>query len=89
MTAETVSLATLPHHAELASGAKTGIEDWLQLIRAEYLEMPGLHLTSRQAQRLWNLDAEFCEVLLELLIADRFLKRTPNGAYARSDDGAH
>jgi hypothetical protein len=25
---------------------------WRERIRAEYLEMPGLHLTRRQAQRL-------------------------------------
>ena len=32
--------------------------DWLQLIRAEYHEIPGLHLTKPQVQRLWNLDAD-------------------------------
>ena len=30
--------------------------DLLARIQMEYLEMPGLHLTSQQARRLWNLD---------------------------------
>ena len=30
--------------------------DWAQLVRAEYLEVPGLTLTRDQAQRLWGLD---------------------------------
>ena len=28
----------------------------LRQVRSEYLEMPGLRLTRRQAQRLWGLD---------------------------------
>lgn len=33
------------------------LEDWCLLIRAAYLEMPGLHMTRKQVERLWNLDA--------------------------------
>lgn len=36
---------------------------WLQLIRAEYLEIPGLCLTMEQAQRLWGLDPVTGEAL--------------------------
>jgi len=32
--------------------ANADLADWLQLIRAEYLEIPGLSLTKRQVQRL-------------------------------------
>jgi hypothetical protein len=32
------------------------IADWLQLIRAEYAEVPDLHLTKPEAQDLWALD---------------------------------
>jgi hypothetical protein len=49
--------------------------DWLQLIRSEYAEMPGLHLTARQAQRLWGLDAPRCQALLDALESARYLKR--------------
>ena len=31
--------------------------DWVRLVKSEYAEMPGLHLSKRQAQRMWNLDA--------------------------------
>ena len=59
--------------------------DWLHLIRAEYHEIPGLHLTRRQVQRLWNLDATTCEAVLEVLEATRFLRRTHTGAYVRAN----
>ena len=41
--------------------------DWLNLIRGEYHEIPGLHLTKPQVQRLWNLDAITCDAVLEAL----------------------
>jgi hypothetical protein len=59
--------------------------DWLTLIRAEYSEIPGLHLTKRQAQRLWSLDDHACDTLLSTLEAQKFLRRTPNGGYVRAD----
>jgi hypothetical protein len=59
--------------------------DWLQLIRAEYHEIPGLHLTKPQFRRLWNLDETMCEALLEALETTRFLRRTQTGAYIKAD----
>lgn len=61
------------------------ISEWLQIIRGEYLEMPGLHLTSAQAQLLWGLDAVTSEALLESLVADGFLRRTRGGGYMLGD----
>jgi len=61
--------------------------DWLQLIRSEFAEMPGLHLTARQAQRLWGLDAPRCQALLDTLESQRFLKRIANQAYVRATLG--
>jgi len=49
--------------------------------RSEYLEMPGLALTLRQAQRLWALDAHTCRSVLELLSESKFLRRTHQGRY--------
>jgi len=66
----------------------THIIDWLQLIRAEYLEMPGLSLTNRQVQRLWNLDAITTETVLAALVDVKFLRRTAQGAYVRADAGS-
>ena len=64
----------------VAAGDAT-VENWLQLIRAEYLEIPGLRLTRRQVQRLWGLDAMMCEALLAALI--RFLRCTRHEVYVR------
>jgi Fic family protein len=54
-------------------------------IRGEFLEMPGLRLTSEQAARLWHVDAATCTTVLSRLVADRFLTRTRSGAYVRTD----
>jgi hypothetical protein len=50
------------------------------LIRTEYGEMPGLSLTLPQAMRLWNLDRQLCELSLDALVADGFL-RLSEGKY--------
>ncbi len=59
------------------------ITDWLQLIRAEYLESPGLILTKPQIQRLWGLDPPTCDAVLNALVGAKFLRRTPGDAYTR------
>ena len=51
----------------------------LQLLKSEYLEMPGLRLTVQQASRLLALDANKTEPLLEALVDTGFLRRTPTG----------
>jgi hypothetical protein len=65
----------------------THITDWLQLIRSEYLEIPGLCLTKAQVQRLWGLDPVTSETLLAALIDVKFLRRTRQDAYVRADVG--
>jgi len=55
--------------------------DLLMRIRMEYIEMPDLRLTGRQASRLWNLDQTACDALLSALIQDHFLSRTGDGSY--------
>jgi hypothetical protein len=59
--------------------------DWLNLIRAEYFEIPGLSLTRQQAQRLWALDTATCKELLAQLVADHFLRQTAADTYVRAD----
>jgi len=63
------------------------VDDLARRIRAEYLEMPGLRLTRLQAQRLWDLDEHRCAEVLDFLADTKFLRRTPDGAYARVFDG--
>ncbi len=59
-------------------------DDTLRRIRGEYLEMPGLRLTTAQAQRLWNLDRRTCEELLGSLVDSRFLSQTRDGSFVRA-----
>lgn len=54
-------------------------------VRAEYLEDPGLSLTPRQMQRLWNLDAATCEAVLQSLLAAGFLERRSNDTFVHTD----
>ena len=61
--------------------------DHAHRIYSEYLEMPGLRLTSAQAQRLLGIDAAVCTNALELLVDAGFLRLTPTGQYARVTDG--
>jgi hypothetical protein len=61
------------------------VEDVLQRIQGEYLEMPGLRLTTAQAQRLWGLERDVCEALLAALVDTRFLCRTREGAFVRPE----
>jgi hypothetical protein len=59
----------------------------LKRVRAEYLEMPGMRLTLEQAQRLFGAERTLCVMVLDALVADRFLCVKLNGAYARSTEG--
>ena len=56
-------------------------------VRGEYLEMPGLSLTERQAQRLWHLEPETCRSLFKALVESGFLRQTPRGGYVRANVG--
>lgn len=64
-----------------------GLLQWLQLIESEYFEMPGLHLTREQIQRMWGLDRQSCELVLGALEARKVLARTRDDAYVRADRG--
>src|SRR4051812_40459688 len=66
---------------------ETTIADWLQLIRGEYSEVPGLHLTNAQVQDRWGLDASVSDILLRTLVDAGFLRRTIHGVYVRTDAG--
>jgi len=55
-------------------------------VRAEFLEMPGLHLTPPQAARLMGLDQATCDSVIEALVQGQFLRRTSAGLVARVDE---
>jgi DNA-binding IclR family transcriptional regulator len=65
-------------------GEQARTTDLLRVIQAEYLEMPGLHLTKPQAQRLWGIDPSTCSALLDTLVAVQFLRRNDRDAYVLS-----
>lgn len=68
--------------AEPARGRQA--PDLAMRVRSEYVEMPGLRLTSAQAQRLWNLDREQCEAVFAALIDAGIVKRMPDGSFVRA-----
>lgn len=61
------------------------LDDVLRRVQGEFIEMPGLRLTPAQAQRLWGLDRASCDTLLGALVDAKFLFRTRDGAFVRSD----
>ena len=65
--------------------ADNTMTDWLELVRAEYLEIPGLQLTKPQAQRLWEFDPVMCDAVLAALIDVKFLRRTRSDTYVRAN----
>jgi hypothetical protein len=70
------------------NGRRSLVDDaLLQRVYGEFLEMPGLRLTSQQAQRLWGLDESACVELLEFLVDAKFLCRPGHGVYTRLTDG--
>jgi hypothetical protein len=56
-------------------------------VRGEYREMPGMRLTVEQAMRMWLLDRETCQHVLNTLVAAHYLERDENGRYARCHGG--
>jgi hypothetical protein len=67
----------------MKAGELSRADTVLTRVRGEFLEMPGLRLTSAQARRLWNLDAAVCDALLTALVDTQFLFRTRDGAFMR------
>ena len=61
------------------------IAAYVELIRAEYRESPGLCLTKSQIQRLWQLDPSACEDVVSALLEEGVLRPTTSGAYVRAD----
>ena len=64
------------------------ISDWLQIVRGQYLEMPGVALTRSEIQRMWSLDDTTCDALLDALVLGQFLRLTHRNRYVRAGSGS-
>jgi hypothetical protein len=62
--------------------------EWTQIVRGEFLQIPGLRLTRKQIQQLWGLSSETCDRVLETLVNQRFLQLTPDGYYVHGGPNA-
>jgi hypothetical protein len=62
---------------------------WLRMVRSEYLEMPGLHLTKAQMRRLWGFDQQTCDLVIDALVAVNFLRKTAQDGYVLADSHGH
>lgn len=60
------------------------IRTFMEQVRAEYAEMPGLSITLPQAQRLWAVDQPTCEEVFAFLVALGVLRRTSKGRFIRA-----
>jgi hypothetical protein len=63
------------------------MRDVVQRLRAEFLEMPGLHLTAEQVQRLCGIERTVCHSVLDALTKAKFLYHKSDGHYARLTEG--
>ena len=65
---------------------ETPIADWVRLVRAEFVEMPGLVLTYAQIRRMWGIDADACVRVMSRLVAEGVVVRRLDGSFARPSD---
>jgi hypothetical protein len=67
--------------------ARRASEQVAELIRMEYVELPGLKLTFWQTQRLWNPPEDLCRQALTVLTQSRFLTHGGRRVRASPDAG--
>ena len=58
------------------------LEEAIRRVRNDFLEMPGLLLTQPQASRLFGLDADLCEQVLDVLVEMGFLVRSGRAGFS-------
>ena len=62
----------------------TDIDTIVRRVREEFREMPGMHLTPAQAMRLWGLELEICQRVINELVGAAFLRWTAAGTVTRT-----
>ncbi len=53
-------------------------------VRAEFIEMPGLRLTMKQATRLWGMDDTVCRSVVESLVQASFLRWAQGDTFVKA-----
>ena len=57
------------------------VERFMEIVQSEYREMPGLQLTKAQMQRFLGIDVMTCDVVIDKLERQRFLRLTRKNVY--------
>ena len=60
------------------------VDRFIEIVQTEYREMPGLRLTKPQVRRFLGIDVLTCDVVLDELERQRFLRRTSKDVYVLS-----
>jgi hypothetical protein len=67
---------------------KLPYEQVFERIRAEFVEMPGMRLTTAQVERLAGENRAICQSVLDDLVRAGFLCASENGSYGRVPDAS-
>jgi len=57
------------------------VERFMEIVQTEYREMPGLILTKPQVRRFLGVDTLTCDIVIDELERQHFLRRTMKDAY--------
>ena len=59
------------------------VETVAKRVRAEFEEMPGMTLTMPQASRLFGIEREICQLVVDRLVTTSYLRWTQGGSFTR------
>jgi hypothetical protein len=62
------------------------LEHLIAHTRSEYMEMPGQRLSVIEAGRLWGIEQNLAETILQALVDEGFLKTGADGKFGRPTD---
>jgi hypothetical protein len=63
--------------------------DLMQRVRAVYLEMPGLEMKAEHVQHLCSIERTICQMVLDSLLDEKFLRTKADGYYVRQTTNHH
>ena len=66
-------------------GTRLDFASALSRAKSDFIEMPGMQLTVKQAMRLWSFDPDLCDAVLRSLVDSHFLIRTKHAIFLRAE----